>query len=289
MPRLVFLFLIFVKMSHCVTQLPKEILQDTPKPSTKFSIPLEIQNQLVFVRLYSETGIPMQFLVDTGSNISFFWKEKDFFPKSHEKKNIQINEYSFKEVPFFRITFHTESKEKIQDFSMAALDFYPEGVTYDGILGNDFFEKFVIVLNFPNSLDILENSTNLDFSEIPSKFSNGHIFLKKNSEMYLLDTGAAISALPNIIGESQNISKKVLYFDGQIDSEQIYKSKNPFCVTDKEFCVSQLDFLKGLELEGRGFLVSGEKKVTGVLGRNYFENFILLIDYPKKRIGLKYR
>lgn len=238
----------------------------------------------------------LKFIIDTGSNISLL--NGKFFKNSGNYKKIKMKSFhseAEKYVSREEIILRNDEGEAIGENTFYVYDFGPE-LDCDGILGNDLLSSYTIYLNIPEritfgSISEQQNFSFNEFFKIPILFEDGHVLLhtKMNDKMsYLLfDTGAGISYMNSELVKTNSLKRarkiQVLDLSGKKEESYSYEIEN-LCVEEK-ICQKNIELLSGDFL--KSFSSPVRPQIDGILGMNWMERFILIVDYKNKALYLK--
>ncbi len=239
---------------------------------------------------------PLSFVLDTGSNISLI--RKKIFSQIGTTKSFRLKSISGEideEFTELRLSLFDVKKKLISENSSFQSFDFDSKFTFDGILGNDTLVKFDLFIELPDNVFLIKPSTKKDlpeFRKIPFVFSDGHIILDAkigNSPCrLLLDTGAGISYLNQRKANELDlkIGGKASFMDlrGELQ-ETIYHLGENLCV-DENICQKKIELLSGNSIED---FLSDDRKLDGILGLNWIENYSILIDYQNLNLYIKKR
>jgi len=240
--------------------------------------------------------IKLRFLLDTGSNLSFV--RKDFLPvrKAPEKYiSYTINGATEINIHKLLLELDTETGHKLSSEQLFHLIDFRKEFPFDGILGNDFLQKFTLLYNHPEGLYVISG----DVKELEKDFTivnvlpeiKSHLVipveLEKSLVYFLLDTGAEISYL-----DEEHIKKlkldayttrKYSNFTGDIRESNTYIL--PTLCVQENLCSDNVELLGNQNL--RHFLGQGSIRVSGLFGMNWLKNYYLLVKHPERKVLLK--
>lgn len=240
--------------------------------------------------------VKLRFLLDTGSNLSFV--RKDFLPvrKAPEKYiSYTINGATEINIHKLLLELDTETGHKLSSEQLFHLIDFRKEFPFDGILGNDFLQKFTLLYNHPEGLYVISG----DVKELEKDFTivnvlpeiKSHLVipveLEKSLVYFLLDTGAEISYL-----DEEHIKKlkldayttrKYSNFTGDIRESNTYIL--PTLCVQENLCSDNVELLGNQNL--RHFLGQGNIRVSGLFGMNWLKNYYLLVKHPDRKVLLK--
>ena len=240
----------------------------------------------------------LKFLLDTGSNLSFLRKE--FIPiRKAPEKYISYTISGTTEINIHRLLIELETPEghKLSSDQLFHLIEFRREFPFDGILGNDFLQKYSLLYKYPEGLYFISG----DSKELEKEFTSIEILpevkthlvipveIEKNLVYFLLDTGAEISYLDEEQIKKLNLgaytTRKYTNFTGDIRESNTYILPN-LCLREK-LCSKDIELLGNQNL--RHFLGQNNVKVSGLFGMNWLKNYYLLIRYPDRKVFLKSR
>ncbi len=238
----------------------------------------------------------LRLLLDTGSNLSFLRRE--FLPtkKSSEKYiSYTISGLSEINIHKLQIELETPSGEKLSSEQIFHMIDFRKDFPFDGILGNDFLQKFTLLYSHSEGIYIFSNEP----KDLEKEFTaiqilndiKSHLVipveLDKTLLYFLLDTGAEISYIDEDHVKKLNIdshtTRKYTNFTGDIRESSTYILPN-LCLQEK-FCSKNIELLANQNL--RNFLGQSNIKVSGLFGMDWLKNYYLLIKYPDRKVYLK--
>jgi len=238
----------------------------------------------------------LRLLLDTGSNLSFLRRE--FLPtkKSSEKYiSYTISGASEINIHKLNIELETPNGEKLTSEQVFHMIEFRKDFPFDGILGNDFLQKYTLLYSHSEGIYIFNN----DPKDIEKDFTSitilndvkSHLVipveLEKTLLYFLLDTGAEISYIDEDHVKKLNIdahtTRKYTNFTGEIRESSTYILPS-LCLQEK-FCSKNIELLANQNL--RNFLGQSNIKVSGLFGMNWLKNYYLLVKYPDRKVYLK--
>lgn len=258
-----------------------------PKIKHEFysEIPYEIKNGLILIHLNID-GSDCKFVFDTGS--------KSYIKNQIQKKMDLRHYFNSASTDANKIKVESEivlgnlalGDLKVNNFKFHTKESFPFDChnTIDGILGNDilnqgvfFFDndaKKLIVTNSINKIDDLK-----EFKRLPIKINLGDIILKKNKEVFTLDSGYSYgfiltnrkSFLYNDTCESKIFMQNINALNSSRLKETIYQNGD-LCLAGNKYS-GIIQFTDGFD--------------TNILGSYWFFANNIIIDIDKKVIYLK--
>jgi hypothetical protein len=240
--------------------------------------------------------VKLRFLLDTGSNLSFI--KKEFIPiKKAPEKYISYTISGSSEINIHKLSLEldTTSGEKIASDQLFHVIDFKRDFPFEGILGNDFLQKFTMLYNIPEGLYVFQNEP----KDIDKGFTAINVLsdikthlvipveLEKSLLYFLIDTGAEISYLDEDLIKKLNLdsisTRKYTNFTGDVRESNTYIIPN-LCLKEK-LCSQNIELLSNQNM--RHFLGQNSVKVSGLFGMNWLKNYYLLIRYPDRKVFLK--
>ncbi|WP_243393374.1 aspartyl protease [Leptospira perolatii] len=254
---------------------------------------------------------PIRFLIDTGAYVSFI--DSEYVPENSSERALSLSfpgggQRIRRKVCVLEL-FHRGFKV-IKETEFYSHTFPSELLPVQGILGMNAFLGEVFLLELPDRISIWNSPT----SSIPPGFDENNlfpiayrhgqpIFLFRRAEgtgqeAWIADTGAEFTAMDWEGFDEEELPKyqpgrsaRVFNFGGGILSA-VTKILNPFCTEFQNtagissmFCLPKLEvFPGGIPTQ----IVSKDpnKGIRGILGRNWLENFRILLDTKRNLLGI---
>lgn len=240
--------------------------------------------------------IKLRLLLDTGSNLSFVRRE--FLPirKAPEKYvSYTINGATEINIHRIHLDLGTLSGQKLGTDQLFHLVELKKDFPFDGILGNDFLQKFTLLYNHPEGLYVFPE----DSKDLEKEFTHVNVLpdikshlvipveLEKNLLYFLLDTGAEISYLDEEQIKKLNLdaytTRKYSNFAGDVKESHTYIL--PTLCVQENLCSDNIELLGNQNL--RHFLGQNNVRVSGLFGMNWLRNYYLLVKNPERKVYLK--
>ena len=291
-------FLVLSLSLYCVTE-NHNFLKDSEHQYKEFEI--EDFNRVAVLTLEMQkadsTSRKVELILDTGANLSILRKDPEVdFEKSVKLELNTINSKISKEFGEVRVNLFDSSKKihiKDAKFYSSELNQF---LFKDGILGNDLLSNFTLFLEIPNRVYLISSpvhSSELEeFSKIPLRYDGSHlivdVYISGKKYPFLLDTGAGISCIDKSVlieqEHSENGNMNFFSVDGIINQTKLYRL-NSICLNAKN-CLDKMEFISR-KLEKISY--QDGTYLKGILGRNWFENYSVIIDYKNQRMFIKKR
>lgn len=168
---------------------------------------------------------------------------------------------------------------------------------FDGILGNRFFSKYVVWMDFEKELRIFPHHewTKLDIKGMEEFFASPEIFthwlfpvtIQGKTYNFIFDTGADYTVLQLELAEEfpkyPNLELKYMEFSGKIYDSKVYKI--PEICLGKTICSQKVTALSSTSLNS--FLKNSSLKVDGILGMNWIKEFNVYLHYPQRKLYIQ--
>lgn len=213
MKHFLVLLLIFVSLSSTLDA------QHRVNGRKKIDIPFQLENNFIIVNIRFNRVLPLKFVFDTGAEYTILTKrefadmigiryEKEFKIMGADLKTI-LTAYLAR-----GINLEVGSVENpIQDFLVLGDDYFQfealSGVEVHGILGANFFSRYVVKINYRKRILTLYDPQHFTppkgFEEIPISVYKNKPYVKAPSKLYqqdststiklLIDTGASLTLL----------------------------------------------------------------------------------------------
>ncbi|EMJ98523.1 aspartyl protease [Leptospira sp. B5-022] len=253
---------------------------------------------------------PLRFLIDTGAFVSFL--SEDHVPENSPKKVLSAS-FPGGSVQSVRRTIKNDlfiggirPFESVEFYSHV----FPKELRVDGILGMNAFLGSVVVLDLPDKISLWRSSTSspapgfLEENLFPMFLKSGQpsaVLLRPpgtRKESWILDTGAEYSVLDWETIKSDHPTEylegkeaTVFNFGGGRLSAKI-RTLRPFCPVfvknDSEgigFCTPELEVFPG-GIPPDALHSDHRRGIVGILGRNWMENYRILLDTKRSLIGI---
>ncbi|EPG67663.1 putative lipoprotein [Leptospira wolffii] len=275
-------------------------------------LPLRSVDQLPVLYLsLSPEKEPLRFLVDTGAFVSFL--EDEYFPEDSTKKFLSAS-FPGGSVQSVRKTLRSDlfihGIKTMEGTEFFSHDF-PKELKVNGILGMNAFIGLVVSLELPERISIWKSKNSF---QTPPGYLEENLFplvLKSGQPMvvlirppgdrmesWILDTGAEYTVLDWEVVKGNHPPEyqegkdtRVFNFGGGI-----LKAKTrwirPFCpvfVKNSQegigFCLPELETFPG-GIPADALNADYRKGIVGILGRNWMENYRILLDTKRSLIGI---
>lgn len=264
--------------------------------STGFiKVPFELVSNHIYLKAEVNDSLYLNFLLDTGAQTSYLDLSKAFELKIKKVDRQKVRRVSFSDdVSFFRLDSIKIGNLAIFDQDVVGISLSPlnkfEGTAFDGILGYDFLQRFVVEIDYINQiLTIYE----------PDKFNytgEGEV-LKLDLGWYLPKVKAVVDGEHEEMFEIDTGSRNSLDFSALFVKEHKLLEKYPkYLETSLGFGITgsiqgvvgrigtfQLgSFLIKSPLTG--FYLEDEKsfsslKIAGKIGGGILKKFKVILDY----------
>lgn len=272
--------------------------------NSSLKIPLEIDNNLILMRVSVNDSKPLRFIFDTGASVSFINQ-----PRAAElglKANGQVRGTATGgniQVSLISGVKLSVPGAEVSNQLMASMDLpMPPGFEFDGIIGYDFIDQFVVEIDYPNRIMNLYDPRHFNYSGkgefIP--FSLGHRTPLARAKFILegrpdpieanleVDTGAdGTFVLKNAFVEKQKlwaaVSNPTQYKGRGAGGEQKRLLARVKAVQFGPFLVNNPPVALSLDSEGEG----ASEENAGVIGGEVFRRFKLILDYSRKQMILE--
>lgn len=303
-----FLLCSFCVPIHIRDFLPEYARTEEVAGGSWLRLPIRHVDQLPILELSLEEGkAPVRFLLDTGSFASFL--KEDLIPPGSPTRMLSASFPGGSVRSVRRVLksplFYGNGKlfEEVEFYSH---DFPPE-LRVQGLLGMNAFAGQVVLLELPRRISVWNSSLSLPppgFGEenlfhLHLRFGQPLVFILRppgiNLEAWVLDTGAKFTAMEwtgaEDLAYEDGGEVTVFNFGGGRLSAKIRIFK-PFCPVfvrklgeGTEFCLSELEVFPG-GIPSEVGSVRAEKGIRGILGRNWLENYRILLDTKRSLIGI---
>ncbi|TGK05330.1 aspartyl protease [Leptospira langatensis] len=274
-------------------------------------LPLKEVDHLPVLILSMEKGRePLRFLIDTGAFVSFL--EDEYVPENSPRKFLSAS-FPGGAVQSVRRAMHSDlfagglkTFENVEFFSHD----FPKELRVNGILGMNAFMGLVIQLELPDRVSIWKSPSSkvvpgfLEENLFPMLLRSGQptaVLLRPpgiRKESWILDTGAEYSVLDWDIVQGDNPTEysegkdaSVYNFGGGKLNAKIRILK-PFCPVFVKnsyeglgFCLPELEVFPG-GIPPDALHWDYRKGIVGILGRNWMENYRILLDTKRSLIGI---
>jgi len=246
----------------------------------------------------SQGSFTTRLLVDTGSSDNlykkFFLKKSEVGFSSPVRTANQNFEQKFEVHRLFVYTDDHSNNLGLHTFlATDMLDFLP----VEGILGNQFFSKYIVWFNFetemrlflPNEwmkfpvddMDEISTNTQVKTHWLLPVIIQGKIY------QFLFDTGADYTIFSENLAQNfsylPNKSLSYIEFSGKIYNSKIYISPE-ICLSARN-CSTNVLGLSSSSLNN--FFPNSQIQVDGILGMNWIKDYVCFLHYPKKKIFIK--
>ncbi len=275
-------------------------------------LPLKNVDHLPVLYLSMEEGKePLRFLVDTGAFVSFL--EEDYFPENSPQKFLSASfpggavQSVRKTLKSDLFVWNVKTFESTEFYSHT----FPKELRVDGILGMNAFIGLVVSLELPERVSIWKSKID---SKLPPGFQEDEmipmlvrfgqptvVLIRPPSvkmESWILDTGAEYSVLDWEVLKGNNPpeykeGKETTVFNfggGKLKAKT--RLISPFCPVfvrnareGMGFCVPELEAFPG-GIPPEALHSDYRKGIVGILGRNWMENYRILLDTKRSLIGI---
>ncbi len=288
----------------------------------KFEIPFEYFNNFIIVNVYFNDVFPLKFIFDTGAEHTVLTKREitDLFQVDYTRKftlygaDMQTALYAYLAPG---ITLRVSNLKAINRSILVLDEDYLNfeeftGVKVHGILGADFFQRFMVEINYRKRKIILHDPKHFKppkkgFTEVPIEITrnkpylNSEVVLNKEVDAdvkLLIDTGASLAMmLYTTTHPDLELPSKVLKtnigmglggyiegFIGRVDLLNINEFSMDNVVTNYQEVILTVD---STYLNDR----------NGILGNKILERFTVIFDYinntiylnPNKKFNKKFK
>lgn len=265
--------------------------------STGFiKIPFELISNHIYLKTEVNDSLHLNFLLDTGAQTSYLDLSKAFEHKIKKVDRQKVRRVSFSDdVSFFRLDSIrignlTIFEQDVVGISLSPLNKF-EGTAFDGILGYDFLQRFVVEIDYINQiLTIYE----------PDKFNytgEGEV-LKLDLGWYIPKVKAVVDGKHDEMFEIDTGSRNSLDFSASFVKEHKFLEKYPKCL-EAPLGFGITGWIRGvvgrigsfqlgnflIKSPVTGFYLEDEKsfsslKIAGKIGGGILKKFKVIFDYP---------
>ena len=267
-------------------------------------IPLEIDNNIILMRLRVNNSKPLKFIFDTGASISVISSKgaADLGLKTQGRFRGDATGGKIEGSAIKRVVLSVQGAQ-VSDQTIAAIPFpTPPGFEFDGIIGYDFISQFVVEIDYPQKIMNLYSPQTYHYSGAGTSIPlllvgrktpmatleislDGRATITANLEV---DTGADntfllnspfvkrhkfVERMENTTQESRNGAggeQRVIV--GRVKAVRL----GPFILNNPPIFLS-------LDTEGSG----ASEENDGVIGGEIFRRFKLILDYSRKQMILE--
>ena len=301
--------LFFLVFAICAEAQKSDFIFDRGKH--KFEIPFEYKNDFIIVDLYFNDVFPLKFIFDTGAEHTVLIKREiaDLFQIDYTRRftlygaDMKTQLFAYL-APGISLRVN---KIKAVDRSILVLDEdylnFQEltGVNIHGILGADFFRRFIVEINYRKQRIILHDPNHYippkkKFIEVPldiyrnKPYINANVLISKNDGVnvkLLLDTGASLALMlyttthPDLMVPEKVLNTNIGMglggyiegYIGRIELFDFYDFKLNNVITNYQEFQPQFD---STFLNDR----------NGLLGNLLLKKFDIIIDYVSNKLYL---
>lgn len=306
MKKIVVVLFCFVLANLCPAQSDSQSIASKPLFS---NIKFEITRNLIFVQTRSNDSEPLWFILDSGASTSVINEKlaRSLGFKFGKKNKINAIggkiEYSLVKNIDLNVSGATLSKQTLAAIDLSVLE--PKfGRSINGILGSEFFKRFVVKIDYANqSLDLYEpadfrydgNGEVIEF-ELESNTPFIRVRLSpKDSEFvegkFLVDTGAISTLYINkqfaeTHGLQQSLEKTIPdLFTTQLGGEVDGRIGRMRKTAVANFLFENMIAHFPEEKSGNGSLTSSTN--DGIIGGGIFRRFTVILDYSRRHLILE--
>jgi hypothetical protein len=309
------LVFVFLSILMCANLCFPQKLEEIPKEhsgvkdyrlvsSTGFiKVPFELVSNHVYLKAKVNDSLYWSFLLDTGAQSSYLDLSKAFELKIKKVDREKVRRVSFSDdVSFFRldsikIENLTIFEQDVVGISLSPLNKF-EGTAFDGILGYDFLQRFVVEIDYINQiLTIYE----------PDKFN-----YTGKGEVLKLDLGWYIPKIKAVVdGEHEEMFEIDTGSRNSLDFSAPFVKEHKFLKKYPKYLEAPLGFgitgwirgvvgrIGGFQLGSflikspvTGFYLEDEKsfsslEIAGKIGGGILKKFKVILDYPRYRMILE--
>ena len=281
------------------------------KGKHKFEIPFEYRNDFIIVNVYFNDVFPLQFIFDTGAEHTILIKREiaDLFQIDYTRRFTLYGADMKTQLFAYLAPGVSLRTNKIRAINRSILVLDEDylnfeeitGVDVHGILGADFFRRFVVNINYRKQVITLHDPSHFKapkkkFIEIPIEIKRNKPYVKSDVSLseeddiavkLLLDTGASLALMlyttthPDLMVPENVISTNIGMglggyiegFIGRVQTFDLEDFKLYNVVTNYQEFAPSLD---SAYLNDR----------NGILGNIILKRFEIIIDYINHRLFL---
>ncbi len=279
------------------------------KGAAKFEIPFSYENNFIIVEVLFNGVFPLKFIFDTGAEHTILTKREitDIMQVDYTRRFTLFGADLTTELYAFLATGVTMQVNELTAINRTILvldaDYFKfeeiTGISIHGILGADFFRRFVVRIDYLRKKIVLYdplkyNGPSRKYSEIPVEITRNKPYVKSDAYLnvdttavvkLLVDTGASLAVMlytsshPNLEVPEKVIKTRlgmglggyIEGFLGRLERFKLGEFDFGGVVTNFQDVLPSMD---SLHLNDR----------NGILGNQILERFDLIIDYIRGKI-----
>jgi len=309
-------YVLLLSMTHVTAQVPKrtESAQkpQSAAPTVRFDsgnsalkIPLEIDNNIIFLRVRVNNSKPLKFLFDTGASISIINSPRatELGLKTQGQASGNATGGAIQASLIKGVSLSVPGAE-VSNQLIASMRFNnPPDFEFDGTIGYDFINQFVVEIDYQNKIMSLYNPRTYAYpgkgEVIPLSFNGGRNIPLARTKIILEGRAPVEAALEVDTGADGTfvINSPFVKKQGLLaDIGKTTQSSGVGAGGEQKLLVGRVKAVKlgrlvfnnppvGLSRDGEGSGAITES--DGIIGGEIFRRFKVILDYSRKRMILE--
>ena len=280
------------------------------KPRKKISIPFEIYNNLIVVKTQLNDTYPLQFIIDTGVRPTILI-DKDYTDSIELKYQREIELFgvgSAKSIKASVVQGISLSLPGLQSSNLSVIVLHENflqlekhlGIRIDGILGYEFFNRFIVKINYQKQkIELFEpvgykppkKYTEIELDMVDSKPIINLEIQQEQGGIYiaslLMDTGASHALVLDPLSDRKiNIPTKYIHANlGRSIAGELQGKLGR--IEHLNFGKYTLSDVLVSYIDGQSSNINSETDRNGSIGSELMRKFTVIFDYYHKKIYVK--